>query len=42
MPGSGSFAGWIRHDLGGFSASSGAKLCRSCAPHAHQLAVFEL
>ena len=33
--------GWIQHDLvggGGCSASSGAELCRSCVPPAHQLA----
>jgi hypothetical protein len=31
--------GWIQHDLvggGGCSASSGAELCRSCVPPAHQ------
>jgi hypothetical protein len=34
-----SFQGWIQHDLvGGCSASSSAKLCRSCVPPAHQLA----
>jgi hypothetical protein len=31
--------GWIQHDLvGGCSASSGAELCWSCVPPAHQLA----
>ena len=40
--------GWIQHDLvgvgggegrgGGCSASSGAEMCRSCVPPAHQLA----
>jgi hypothetical protein len=31
--------GWIQHDLvAGCSASSGAELCRSCAPPTHQLA----
>ena len=32
---------WIQHDLvggGGCYASSGAELCRSCVPPAHQLA----
>ena len=31
---------WIQHDLVGCvcSASSGAELCRSCVPPAHQLA----
>ena len=31
------YQGWIQHDLvggGGCSASSGAKLCRSCVPPA--------
>jgi hypothetical protein len=40
----GPIQGWIQHDLvgggggGGCSASSGAELCRSCVPPAHQLA----
>jgi hypothetical protein len=37
--------GWIQHDLvwgRGWSASSGAVLCRSCVPPAHQHTVFEL